>query len=153
MTSPPRSRAQVLLRTLFVVGIGTSVLALTGLALSRFFTDRPVAELLAEVDWSWLGLATICVLLGTASHGPRMRPLLPPDPGGRRPGASALGRRTCRSARRIQQRAWTSEILLIGRMSYFGPERNLDFFQFVLLTTLPQPPEWCAGSFFIVKVA
>ncbi|MEC7948147.1 MAG: lysylphosphatidylglycerol synthase domain-containing protein [Myxococcota bacterium] len=91
MTAPPQSRTRVLLRTLVVVGIGTSVLALTGLALSRFFTDRPVTDLLAEVEWHWLVLATLCVLLGTGSHGPRMRPLLPPRPGGRRPGAGALG--------------------------------------------------------------
>lgn len=91
MSAPPRSRSGVLLRTLVVVGIGTTVLALTGLALSRFFTDRPVTELISEVDWPWLALATVCVLAGTASHGPRMRPLLPPAPGGRRPGAGALG--------------------------------------------------------------
>lgn len=91
MSAPPRSPGRVLLRTLLVVGLGTSVLALTGLALSRFFTDRPVVELLSEVDWAWLALATLCVLAGTASHGPRMRPLLPPAPGGRRPGAGALG--------------------------------------------------------------
>ena len=91
MTGPPRSRARVLLRTLVVVGIGTSVLGLTGLALSRFFTDRPILELLSEVDWSWLVLSTLCVLAGTASHGPRMRPLLPDTPGATRPGAGALG--------------------------------------------------------------
>ena len=32
-------------------------------------------------------------------------------------------------------------------------ERNLEFFQFVLLSTLPQPPEWCTSSFFVVKCA
>jgi len=91
MTPSPRSRARVLLRTLVVVGVGTSVLGLTGLALSRFFTDRPVVELLADVDWGWLALATGCVLAGTASHGPRMRPLLPDSPGATRPGTAALG--------------------------------------------------------------
>ncbi len=91
-TRAAAGRRRVLVRSLVLMTGGTAVLAVTGVAVSRFFTDRPILELLAEVRWAWLGLATLCVLLGTASHGPRMRPLMPPpDAGGTQPGIGALG--------------------------------------------------------------
>tara|TARA_B110001452_G_C15108079_1_gene386299 strand:- start:598 stop:849 length:252 start_codon:yes stop_codon:yes gene_type:complete len=68
-----------------------------------------------------------------------------------------------RAARHLPSKVLSgSKVLSIRASSFHGggrydpklwKERNLDFFQFVLLTTLPQPPEWCAGSLFIVKVA
>jgi hypothetical protein len=53
-------------------------------------TDLSLSQVWHESELGWIALATIFVLLGTASHGPRMRPLLPPSTG-KRPDLRGLG--------------------------------------------------------------
>jgi hypothetical protein len=93
VSAPPRvSRQRVLRRALVAAAVGVAILAVTGLSLGAAFTARPPGELLAAVRWPWMAAATLFVLIGTGSHGARMRPLLPPPaPPGRLPPRRSLG--------------------------------------------------------------
>jgi uncharacterized membrane protein YbhN (UPF0104 family) len=85
-------RRRVLRRVFLVVVLGTTLLAVTGVVVARAVTGGPILESLQTIDLKWLAAATLCVVLGTASHGPRMRPLMPPPgPGGQVPGVATLG--------------------------------------------------------------
>lgn len=90
--APPLDRRRVLRRAIAAAGVGVAILALTGLSLGAAVSDRPPAALLAEVRWPWMAASTLFVLIGTGSHGARMRPLLPPaPPPARLPSRRSLG--------------------------------------------------------------
>ena len=76
-------QSRVYRRTLLAVLIGIIILVLLGVGVGFAViqlteeTDFRFSEVWQQAEIGWIALATLCVLLGTASHGPRMRPLLP----------------------------------------------------------------------------
>ena len=95
MSSDPSSelsvwQSRVYRRTLLIVGASMVLLVLLGLGVGMAIiklsadTELGLEKVWSEAKIGWIFLATVCVLLGTASHGPRMRPLLPDTEGNRR---------------------------------------------------------------------
>jgi hypothetical protein len=89
-------QSRIYRRTLLVVVSVIALLTLLGLGVGLAIvqissdTELSLSEVWTRAQPQWILVATLCVLLGTASHGPRMRPLLPPS-GGESPGIPQLG--------------------------------------------------------------